>query len=113
MSNQILSAYTEFAIRNINEGREEVAAARAGSRGNAPIFGGGGFLMAIAQALGEMMDRMADNLLEFSKTLGDSPTAEQTTELTAKSQMFSLFMNNASTVIKTLGEANAAMARKQ
>ncbi len=110
MSNDVLAAYTAFATRNLYEGNETVAAAKAGGK---QVFGGGGFLMAIASALGEMIDKMAADLIEFSQELGDSPTAQQTTELTAKSQMFSLFMNNASTVIKTLGEANAAMARKQ
>lgn len=110
MSNDILAAFNDFATRNLYEGNETVASARAGG---GKVFGGGGFLMAIASALGEMIDKQAANLIEFSKSLGDEPTAQQTTELTAKSQMFSLFMNNASTVIKTLGEANAGMARKQ
>ncbi|MBS7458789.1 hypothetical protein [Coralloluteibacterium stylophorae] len=73
----------------------------------------GGFLMALAEALGKQIDAAAEDLKQFSESLGKNPTAEQTTELTARSQMFSLFMNNASTVIKTVGEANAAMARKQ
>ena len=56
---------------------------------------------------------MAKDLQDFANKLGKEPTAAETTELSGMSQMFQMFMNNASTVIKSLGEANAGMARKQ
>ncbi|KLJ00553.1 hypothetical protein [Luteimonas sp. FCS-9] len=73
----------------------------------------GGFLMTIAKVLGDKLDEMSKDLQDFADKLGKEPTASETTELSGMSQMFQMFMNNASTVIKSLGEANAGMARKQ
>lgn len=76
--------------------------------------GGGSWLMAIARALGKTADKLAKEMDGMSKTLGEgSNKASQSLKFSAKSQEFSQFFNSANTVIKALGEALSAGARKQ
>lgn len=103
------SADTLRSILDSSQGTHEARAGQGGTLANKY----GGFLMQIAQVLGEKLDEMANDLQKFAEKLGKEPTAAETTELSGMSQMFQMFMNNASTVIKSLGEANAGMARKQ
>lgn len=94
-----------FNMANDMAGGEEMRAARAGGRG-------GSWLIAIAQALGEKLDAMAQEMTQMANNISDD-TPSLTTLFSAKSQQFGIMMNAASTAIKTLGESLANTARKQ
>lgn len=109
----ISAQFSADTLRGILDSSQGTHEARAGGQAGTLSNKYGGFLMQIAQVLGEKLDEMANDLQKFAEKLGKEPTAAETTELSGMSQMFQMFMNNASTVIKSLGEANAGMARKQ
>jgi len=74
------------------------------------------WLHAIAEALGEKLGDLAKSMVANSKLAGSSNekiAAGATARLTADSQLFSMYMNAVSTVLKSIGEGNSAMARKQ
>lgn len=76
--------------------------------------GGKSWLMAIAEALGRTSDKLAKEMDDMSKTLGEGENkSSQNLKFGAKSQEFSQFFSSANTVIKTLGEALSQGARKQ
>jgi flagellar biosynthesis chaperone FliJ len=77
------------------------------SAGNAP-----GWLMAIAQVLGEKLDKLSNDMVRLSKQV-DEKEPSTLTEFQVVSQQFSMLMNTASTAIKSIGEGMLAMARKQ
>lgn len=80
----------------------------------AKASGGGSWLMALARSLGRTADKLAKEMDDMSKTLGDGENkASQNLKFGAKSQEFSQFFNSANTVIKAIGEALASGARKQ
>ncbi|MGB3471689.1 MAG: hypothetical protein WBA51_12775 [Erythrobacter sp.] len=73
---------------------------------------GGGWLMAIAKALGGKLDQQAAKLEGMADQISDDkPSANL--KFSAESQKFSMAFNSANTVIKTIGEALSAGARKQ
>lgn len=72
----------------------------------------GGWLMDFAEAMGKVMQKQVDAIKKYSESIGDKPTPAQSTELTAMTQMFQMFMNAVSTALKSMGEAAAGMARK-
>ena len=79
---------------------------------------GGGWLIALAQVLGKIADKMGEEIVSKAKEIDTAgPEAdninELNAELTAMSQVFKMFMETVSTVIKTIGEGNASVARKQ
>lgn len=98
-------------------GRGAGGAGGAGGTGGAGASsigssGGGGWLMAIATALGEKLDEMADEMSGMAEQLSkDDPSL--TAKFSALSQQFSMMFNATSTAIKTIGEAMANTARKQ
>lgn len=74
------------------------------------------WLHAIAKALGEKVGQLAESMVKHADNVGhDDPkvAAEASAKLTADSQLFSMYMNALSTVLKSIGEGNTAMARKQ
>lgn len=84
---------------------EEAKEAKAGGKG-------GGWLRALAQALGKAADRTANKLEQDAKKL-DNATPSQSAEYAADAQAFSMLMNSINTAIKAIGEALGSMARKQ
>jgi hypothetical protein len=87
-------------------GGQEAKDAKSGGKG-------GSWLMAMARALGQKADKLADQM----QNLADQMSAENSKPsdsalFGAKSQEFSLFMNAATNAIKTSGEALGTMARK-
>lgn len=90
---------------------------------------GKGWLHAIAEAMGNAQGELAGRMVGLSKSLSDlaGPASGkgEGAELAAKkfqvamsdfqatSQLFSMTTNAASTAIKSIGEGNTAMARKQ
>lgn len=93
---------------------QAVAASESQEGKEAKASGGGSWLMAIARALGKTADKLAKEMDTMSKNLGEGENkASENLKFSAKSQEFSQFFNSANTVLKALGEALAAGARKQ
>lgn len=83
------------------------------AKGKKTGTGDGGWLMAFAEAMGRLMEKQIQKIQDFADSIGDKPTPSDSTKLTAMTQMFQMFMNAVSTALKSMGEANAGMARKQ
>jgi hypothetical protein len=80
----------------------------------AKASGGKSWLMSLAQALGKVADKLADEMQQMGDELGGGGNdPSQNIEFSAKSQEFSQFFNAANTVLKGIGEALASGARKQ
>lgn len=74
---------------------------------------GGSWLMAMARALGEKADKLADQMQNMAdKMASDKSDPSASLEFSAKSQEFGLFMNSASNALKTAGESLTTAARK-
>ncbi|MCW4460991.1 hypothetical protein OK349_04675 [Sphingomonas sp. BT-65] len=86
---------------------EEAKEAKAGGTKS-----GGGWLRALARALGEAADKAAANLEEKAKGLDDA-TPSESAEYSADAQAFGMLMNAINTAIKAIGEALNTVARKQ
>lgn len=87
-------------------GGQEAKDAKSGGKG-------GSWLMAMAKALGEKADKLADQMQDMAdkmKSSGSKPS--DSLEFSAKSQEFSLFMNTANNALKTAGESLTTAARK-
>ncbi|HEV8313960.1 MAG TPA: hypothetical protein VGQ23_12900 [Burkholderiaceae bacterium] len=78
--------------------------------------GGGSWFEALAQALGESLDKQADKIQKLSSQITDDNAKDKPstmTQLQSESQRMSFMMSAADQVLKTLGEALSTMARKQ
>lgn len=73
---------------------------------------GGGWLEAFAIAMGKLIERQGNALMRTAESIGDEPTAADSTRLTVQSQMYSMFIQAVSTALKSMGEGQTAMARK-
>lgn len=98
--NKLLNQQANEAIES-----DEAKEAKAGGKG-------GGWLRALARALGEAADKTANKLEKDAKKL-DNATPSQSAEYAADAQAFSMLMNSINTAIKAIGEALSSMARKQ
>lgn len=74
--------------------------------------GEGGWLMAMAKALGSELNDMASEMESMANKISKD-TPDITTKFSALSQQFSILFNAASTAIKAVGEGMAQTARKQ
>lgn len=90
---------------------------------------GGGWLLAIALALGKIADSMGENMLDLASQIDalqrrqvDDPKAtapdgsglsELNARLTTMGQQLGQHLQAMSTIIKTIGEGNKDLARKQ
>jgi|GEM_PF-1031091 len=73
---------------------------------------GGGWLEALAKALGDKLDQAANTLKNNAGAVNaDSPG--QTTQLSAEAEEFSQMMDAFNNVIKTLGQSLDTMVQKQ
>lgn len=96
----------------LRESRENNALESSRSSGRAGQ-GGAGWLEAFAIAMGKMIESQGNALMATAKSIGDTPTAADSTRLTVQSQMYSMFIQSVSTALKSMGEGQTAMARKQ
>ena len=71
----------------------------------------GGWLEALAKALGDKLNQAADKL-KHDASVVNSDNPGQTTQLSAEAQEFSQMMDAFNNVIKTLGQALDSMVRK-
>lgn len=105
--------------RQFNTIIEQMATSMAESKEAKEARASGGaksWIMAIAENLGIVADKLAKEMTDFSQQIGkgdDQAKASTNVKFAAKSQEFSMFFNSAQTVIKTLGEALASGSRKQ
>lgn len=87
-------------------GGPEAKEAKAGGKG-------GSWLMAMAKALGEKADKLADQMSDMAdKMSGSGSKPSDSLEFSAKSQEFGLFMNSANNALKSAGESLTTVARK-
>jgi uncharacterized protein YggU (UPF0235/DUF167 family) len=98
-------------VSQMADGDDAKAARAGGKSGKAGATSGQSWLMALAEALGEKLDKMAG---EMSKMAGDitDKTPSLTAKFGAKSQEFGILMNATTNAIKTVGEGLANSARK-
>lgn len=82
--------------------------------------GEGNWLMILASALGKASGAHLKNMVDLGKKMGDmnaedSPEAfaETQAEFQAASQIFKMFQESISTMIKSIGEGMSSVARKQ
>ena len=94
--------------RAINDMVTDLATKGKGKHGGE----GGSWLQAIAEALGEKLDKMAGDLEGMAKQLSDDKPS-LTAKFGAKSQQFAMLMNATNDAIKTLGEGMKTMASRQ
>lgn len=111
-----------------------VQMAQADSASNAKLSKyNGSWLVALAMVLGKIADKMSANLMDLAKKLdklqedksqmksGDKPPKadngmsenELTAQMQAQTQLLSMFMQAMNTIIKSVGESNKDVARKQ
>ena len=112
MSDNIInSQYAQLSQQNMvdSAGVDESGNSKRGGRSGA---GGGGWLVAFATAMGTLIEKAGQSLMDKAEAIGDKPTAADSTELTVQSQMYSMFINAVSTALKTMGEAQGAMAKR-
>lgn len=116
-----INSYTFSFVQNVQSQRQsEVQAAK----------GNGSYLMALALMLGEIADKMLDRVMDLAGDLdnlqdkkaemkndkkdpGGMGENKLTAELQAQTQIMNMFMQAMTTVIKSVGEANKDVARKQ
>lgn len=116
-----IQSYTFSFIQNVQSQRQGEARAAAG---------GGSSLMALAIMLGEIADKMLDRVMDLADQLdnlqdkkaemknkdkdpGGMGENKLTAQLQAQTQIMNMFMQAMNTVIKSVGEANRDVSRKQ
>lgn len=78
---------------------------------------GGSLLMRMAMILGKIADSMGEKIIGKAEEL-DKPSSKKsenklTAELQAQTQIMNMFVQAMNTAIKSIGEANKDVARKQ
>lgn len=78
----------------------------------------GSWLVALATIMGEIANKMSTQMIEKASEIdtaadNEEPANELTAELTALSQLFKMFTEATNNCIKSIGEGNSALARKQ
>lgn len=76
------------------------------------------WLMAFAKVMGDVANNISEQMMDKAKEIdaaakSDKPSNELTAELTALSQLFKMVTEATNNVIKSVGEGNASLARKQ
>ncbi|WP_133000200.1 hypothetical protein [Luteimonas arsenica] len=116
-----INSYTFSFVQNVQSQRQNEAQAAKGN---------GSYLMALALMLGEIADKMLDRVMDLAGDLdnlqdkkaemkndkkdpGGMGENKLTAELQAQTQIMNMFMQAMTTVIKSVGEANKDVARKQ
>lgn len=105
----VQATYTFSFVQETQQ--EEIARARTSGKSNS-------WLMAFAKLMGEVMNNVAKQMMEKAKEIdaaanNKEPANELTAELTALSQLFKMISEAANNVIKSVGEGNSSLARKQ
>src|SRR3546814_6414483 len=65
--------------------------------------GDGGWLMDFAEAMGKLMQKQVEKIMEFADSIGEKPTPSDSTKLTAMTKMLQMSRNAVSNSLKELG----------
>lgn len=94
--------YNGLVLDGVERARETGAGAHAAKS----------WLAALVEGLNKQLDQVADSMVKAAGAVDkDNPSTLVNFQVLA--QQFSLLMNTANTVVKTIGEAQSALARKQ
>jgi hypothetical protein len=106
---------------------KRTAESKSAAKGGA----GGGWMMALAMTLGNMADKMGEQVAATAKKIdaatdakfaegksndgqsGSHGISALNAEMQVQTQLLSMFMGAVSNIIKTIGEGNAGLSRKQ
>lgn len=116
-----IQSYNFSFVQNVQSQRQ--GEARAAGQG-------GSYLMALAVMLGNIADKMLDRVMDLADQLdnlqdekakiknddkdpGGMGENKLTAQLQAQTQIMNMFMQAMNTVIKSVGEANRDVSRKQ
>lgn len=100
------------AQRRTNESLREAARDAADlAEGSSGSSGKGGWLRALAHALGKIADKQAADLEQRAKGL-DGAKPSETADFQADTQAFNLLMSGITNAIKTIGDSLGQAARK-
>lgn len=108
MTNHV-DAYNALLSHIAMDGNEKT---REASTSNSVAKGGKSWLAALVEGLNKMITESWKNMDAASSAVTKEDPATLT-RFQVASQEFSMLMNTAQTVVKTIGEANANAARKQ
>lgn len=110
-----VSDIVNAVLDNIRESMQEESEETGNGQG-----GSGNWLMVLAKALGEASGKHLKNMVELGEKMGamdseENPEAfaETQAEFQAASQIFKMFQESISTMIKSIGEGMSTVARKQ
>lgn len=106
---EVQSTYTFSFVREVQG--EEIARARTSGASQS-------WLMVFAKLMGDVMNNIAEQMMDKAKEIdaaakNEEPANELTAELNALSQLFKMVSEATNNVIKSVGEGNSALARKQ
>ncbi|GAA0480598.1 hypothetical protein GCM10009096_23330 [Parasphingorhabdus litoris] len=103
-SDNIVSQMTESMLERMRNGEDDE---------DGGISGGQSRLVRLALALGKVMDDKMDDMIDIGEKIDKTDkTGELSAQMQALSQELSLVANALNNAIKSIGEANANMARK-
>lgn len=96
-------------VQNVQ--REALAEARVSGKSTS-------WLMAFAKLMGEVANNISHQMMAKAREIDaaakdEKPSNELTAELTALSQLFKMVTEATNNVIKSVGEGNSSLARKQ
>lgn len=107
-----MSEVQGYVFSFVQEARQEnEVQARTSGKSNS-------WLMAFAKLMGEVLNNVSEQMMDKAKEIdaaakSEEPANELTAELTALSQLFKMISEACNNVIKSVGEGNQSMARKQ
>jgi hypothetical protein len=106
------SEATEIVRNALNQFQNEASEPLINMLVNSNNGGSGGWLEALAKALGDKLNQAANNLKSAAGSV-NSDDPGQTTQLSAQAEEFSQFMDAVNNVIKTVGQSLDTMVQKQ
>lgn len=106
---------TDLILQNSES--QEQKEARAGKKGgsgggSSAASGAGGWLRAMAEGLGKLLDASAAEMKDLAGRVSKEDPSTGT-NFTVASSEFNMLMNSVSTALKTIGEAMGKMAARQ
>lgn len=114
--NSEVDSPVDTAMRQLCESSEE----EAKKCGNGTSNGNGNWLVVLASALGKQAGEHLKNMVKLGNEMGDMNSkedpeafAQKQSEFQAESQIFKMFQEAISTMIKSIGEGLSSVARKQ
>ncbi|HEX7813952.1 hypothetical protein [Dyella sp.] len=109
MDRATASEVVRNALNNFqNEATEPLVSLLTSSAGK----GKGGWLEALAKALGDKLNQAANDLQSSAESV-NAKSPGDTTELSAQAQEFAQLMDAVNNIIKTMGQAMDTMVQKQ